>query len=78
MSESEGDRPSGPSTPPPLTDEEATRRARRALLRAGLFAPAVLATLTLSADAQAQAANCSCNPPPNCSPMECKPRGGLC
>lgn len=57
----------------PLTDEDARLLARRKLLKAGFMGPAVLASLVLASDAAAQCR--SCNPPAECQPERCQPRG---
>jgi hypothetical protein len=53
-----------------VTDDEATKEARRKLLRLGAYvAPAILATLT-AADARAQQQSCA---PAGCMPNQCAP-----
>ena len=61
-----------PPPQPALSDEDARVLARRKLLKAGLVAPAVLASLVVATDAAAQCR--SCNPPANCMPERCHPR----
>ena len=59
--------------------EADVQHARRLFLRAGIFAPAVLASLTISQDALAQT-NPSCAPslcnPRRCGPDLCAPSRG--
>ncbi len=71
---------SDPADPPQAApDDEATLRARRRLLRIGLYTPpAILASLALSSPAYALSCSPgSCNPPQGCPPAgQCNPGPG--